>query len=70
MQTVIKFMGTLKLKFNQEKSAVAKARERKFLGYRLWILPKKIVRRAVTPQSLFKFKELLSARRYRRSFEN
>jgi RNA-directed DNA polymerase len=57
MQTVIKLMGRLKLKINPEKSAVAKAWERKFLGYRLWIAPKRAVKRAVAPQALAKFKQ-------------
>jgi RNA-directed DNA polymerase len=57
MQTMTKLMGKLKLKINQEKSAVGKAWERKFLGYRLWIGPQKIVKRAVAPQALIKFKQ-------------
>lgn len=57
MQTMSKLMGRLKLKINQEKSAVARAWERKFLGYRLWIGPKRVVKRAVAPQALIKFKQ-------------
>lgn len=57
MQTLIKLMGKLKLKINSEKSAVSKAWERKFLGYRFWIAPKREVKRAVAPQALAKFKQ-------------
>jgi RNA-directed DNA polymerase len=57
MQTMCKLMGNLRLKINLEKSAVAKAWERKFLGYRLWIGPKGTVKRAVAPQALIKFKQ-------------
>ena len=57
MQTMRKLMGKLRLKINPEKSAVAKAWERKFLGYCLWIGPKRIVKRAVAPQALVKFRQ-------------
>jgi RNA-directed DNA polymerase len=57
MQTMTKLMGNLKLKINPTKSAVAKAWERKFLGYQLWIGPKRVVKRRVAPQALAKFKE-------------
>jgi hypothetical protein len=57
MQTMRKLMGKLRLKINPEKSAVAKAWERKFLGYRLWVGPKRIVKRAVAPQALAKFRQ-------------
>jgi group II intron reverse transcriptase/maturase len=56
MQTMTKLMGDLKLKINPTKSAVAKAWERKFLGYQLWIGPKRLVKRRVAPQALAKFK--------------
>lgn len=57
MQTMVKLMGNLKLKINPTKSAVAKAWERKFLGYQLWIGPKRLVKRKVASQALTKFKE-------------
>jgi len=57
MQTMTKLMAGLKLKINPDKSAVAKAWERKFLGYQLWIGPKRLVKRKVAPPALRKFKE-------------
>lgn len=57
MQTMMKLMGNLKLKINPTKSAVAKAWERKFLGYQLWIGPKRLVKRKVASLALGKFKE-------------
>lgn len=56
MQTMQKLMAKLRLKINSSKSAVAKAKDRKFLGFRLW-KHKGVVKRAVAPQSLEKFKE-------------
>jgi group II intron reverse transcriptase/maturase len=57
MQTMTKLMEKLRLKINPEKSAVAKAWERKFLGYRFWIGPQRAVKRSVAPQALAKFKQ-------------
>jgi RNA-directed DNA polymerase len=62
MQTMMKIMGKLKLKINQEKSAVDYVGRRKFLGYRLWIGPKKVVKRSIAPQALKKFKEEVRSR--------
>lgn len=56
MATLEKIMGKLKLRINREKSAVARATERKFLGYRLWIGPKRVVKRSVAPQAITKFR--------------
>ena len=56
MKTMEKIMGKLKLKINQEKSAVARPWERKFLGYTLWVAPGKVIKRKVAPQALKKFK--------------
>jgi RNA-directed DNA polymerase len=57
MQTMMKIMEKLKLKINQEKSAVDHVGNRKFLGYNVWIGPKKMVKRKAAPQALKKFKE-------------
>jgi RNA-directed DNA polymerase len=46
----------LRLRINPSKSAVAKAWARKFLGYQLWIGPKRAVKRKVSPQAMEKFK--------------
>jgi RNA-directed DNA polymerase len=57
MQTMEKLTARLKLKINREKSAIDYAWKRKFLGYSLWIAPKRQVKRRVAPQALKKFKE-------------
>ena len=44
----------LKLKVNEEKSAVGKAGERKFLSFRFLSL--KVIRRAIAPEALVRFK--------------
>jgi group II intron reverse transcriptase/maturase len=51
----------LKLRINPAKSAVARAWERKFLGYQLWIGPKRAVKRKVSPQAMEKFKNTVRA---------
>ena len=56
MLTMERIMGKLKLKINREKSAVAYFTKRKFLGYRLWNAPQRVVKRSVAPQSIAKFK--------------
>lgn len=56
MAALEKITGKLKLRINREKSAVARATERKFLGYRLWIGPKRAVKRSVAPQAITKFR--------------
>ena len=56
MSTLEKMMGKLKLKINYDKSAVAKAWRRKFLGYRMWISPKRVAKHSVAPQAIAKFK--------------
>jgi len=57
MRTMEKLMGRLRLRINRDKSAVARATERKFLGYRLWTGPGRLVKRSVSPQALEKFKQ-------------
>jgi RNA-directed DNA polymerase len=72
MLTMVKIMDKLKLKINSEKSAVAFATKRKFLGYRLWIAPQKVVKRSVAPQAIAKFKSrvrVLTSRTCGRSME-
>jgi RNA-directed DNA polymerase len=56
MQTMQKLVAKLKLKINQDKSAVAKAKDRKFLGFAFWT-QKGSVKRAVAKQAIKKFKE-------------
>jgi RNA-directed DNA polymerase len=40
------------LRINEEKSAVARPWERKFLGYSFWVAPGRIIRRRVAPKAL------------------
>lgn len=56
MQTMQKLMTKLRLKINHSKSAVAKAKDRKFLGFRFW-KQKGVVKRTVAPQAIKKFKD-------------
>ena len=56
MVTLEKLFGKLKLKINHDKSAADYVANRKFLGYRFWFAPGKIVKRAVAPQALDKFR--------------
>ena len=61
MQTMVKIMGRLKLTINREKSAVDYVGNRKFLGYSLWVGPKRVIKHRVSPQALKKFKEQVRA---------
>jgi group II intron reverse transcriptase/maturase len=47
----------LKLRINEEKSAVARVWERKFLGYSFWVAAGKIVKRRVAPNALEEMKQ-------------
>ena len=47
----------LKLRINEEKSAVARVWERKFLGYSFWVAPGKKVKRRVAPKALEEMKQ-------------
>jgi group II intron reverse transcriptase/maturase len=51
----------LRLRVNHAKSAVARAWERKFLGFSLWIAPGRVVKRRVAPQALARMKERVRA---------
>ena len=48
--------GDLKLKLNEAKSAVAKASQRKFLGFSFWMAAKRQVKLKVAPKALDTFK--------------
>jgi RNA-directed DNA polymerase len=48
--------GKLKLKINETKSAVAKATERKFLGFSFYVAKGKLVKRRVAPKAMQAFK--------------
>lgn len=47
----------LKLRINEAKSAVARAWDRKFLGYRFWVAAGRTVRRRVAPEALEELKQ-------------
>ena len=57
MAGLIQLYAKLKLRVNPAKSAVARARDRSFLGYSFWYAPGKIVKRRVAPKALEKMKE-------------
>lgn len=56
MQTLRRLYARLRLRINEAKSAVARPKDRKFLGYSFWVAPGRIIRRRVSPQSLEKMK--------------
>jgi group II intron reverse transcriptase/maturase len=47
----------LRLRINEEKSAVARAWERQFLGYSFWVAPGQAIKRRVAAKALIEFKE-------------
>jgi len=57
MEALTRLYGRLKLRINSDKSAVARAWERKFLGFSFWVAPGRVVRRRVAPQALNKMKD-------------
>jgi group II intron reverse transcriptase/maturase len=61
MRGMAALYASLRLRINPAKSSVAKAWERKFLGYQLWIGHKRAVKRRVSPQAMEKFKNTVRA---------
>jgi len=57
MATLITLYAQLKLRINIEKSAVAPAKDRQFLGYSFWYAKGGQVKRRVAPKALMKLKE-------------
>jgi len=57
MATLKRLYVQLRLRVNDSKSAVARARERKFLGFSFWVAPGRVIRRRVAPQALKKMKD-------------
>jgi len=47
----------LRLRINEEKSAVARGWDRKFLGYSFWVAPGRVVKRRVAPKALEELKQ-------------
>jgi RNA-directed DNA polymerase len=56
MQRMVKLYTKLKLKVNEEKSAVARVEERRFLGYSFWVAGG-LTKRRVAPKALEGFKQ-------------
>jgi RNA-directed DNA polymerase len=52
MQTLRRLYASLRLRINEEKSAVARPQDRKFLGYSFWYDEEDQVRRRVAPKTL------------------
>ncbi len=52
MATLQRLYGRLRLRVNEAKSAVARAWERKFLGFSFWVARGRVIRRRVAPQAL------------------
>jgi len=57
MQSMRRLYAGLHLRVNESKSAVARATERKFLGFSYWIGTGREVKRRVSPQALQRMKE-------------
>jgi retron-type reverse transcriptase len=49
--------GRLRLRINEAKSAVGRPWDRKFLGYRVWVVPGRKVKRRVAPKALTAMKD-------------
>jgi len=57
METLRRLYARLRLRVNEEKSAVAKPWDRKFLGYSFWVAPGRTVKRRVAAKALATMKE-------------
>ena len=57
MEALTRLYGRLKLRVNSDKSAVARANERTFLGFSFWVASGRVVRRRVAPQAHNKMKD-------------
>ena len=57
MQAMRRLYATLRLRVNETKSAVARAWERKFLGFTFWVAPGREVKRRIAPQALTRMKD-------------
>jgi group II intron reverse transcriptase/maturase len=56
METLRRLYVKLRLRVNEEKSAVARVWDRQFLGYSFWVAAGKVVKRRVSAKALVKFK--------------
>jgi group II intron reverse transcriptase/maturase len=57
MATLQRLYARLRLRVNDSKSAVARAWERRFLGFSFWVAPGRVIRRRVAPQALKEMKD-------------
>jgi len=57
LRALRKIYGSLRLRINEEKSAVARVHERKFLGYSFWYAAGGAVKRRVAPKALQAMKD-------------
>jgi group II intron reverse transcriptase/maturase len=57
LERLRRLFAKLRLKVNEDKSAVARAWDRKFLGFSFWVGKGREVRRRVAPKALTEFKE-------------
>ena len=56
MKTLRRLYAKLRLRVNEEKSAVARVWNRQFLGYSFWVATGRVVKRRVSAKALVKFK--------------
>lgn len=56
MATLKRLLAQLRLQVNDAKSAVARAVDRKFLGYSFWVAPGRVIRPRVAPAALAEMK--------------
>lgn len=61
MATLKRLFARLRLQVNESKSAVARAWERKFLGYSFWVAPGRVIRPRVAPAALAEMKARVRA---------
>jgi group II intron reverse transcriptase/maturase len=61
MATLKRLFARLRLQVNDAKSAVARAWERKFLGYSFWVAVGRVIRRRVAPAALAEMKASVRA---------
>ena len=59
LKALVGLYAGLKLQINVEKSAVARAWDRQFLGFSFWVGPGRVIKRRVAPKALGKMKERL-----------
>jgi len=52
MQALSRLYAKLRLRVNRDKSAVAKAWQRPFLGFSFWVAPGRVIKRRVAPAAL------------------